>query len=322
MAAPNYAALDLGTNTFRLLIVTPDDSTPLGYKPLCMERIITRAGGGFRADQGIGAEAQTRILDCLERFSNAMRQWNVVAYKAVATSVFRRAANRSAILAEVLRQTGIEVEVVDGIVEADWSARGAVSQVALEGPAIIFDIGGGSTEYILWDQGRVLHRASFEFGVVRLSEDVLRSDPATPGELAQLDAIVTPLVNKAAGDALAVNKGKPFTLLGTAGTVSTLGAIELGLSVYDRERINGHRLSRAFVAENLARFGRLGRAEKLLTPGIEPGREDLILPGCFIALQTMKALRCENLLVSEGGLLEGIIYDVLSAPRAAVRNKD
>ena len=317
MAAPNYAALDLGTNTFRLLIAAANPSSPLLYTPLYTERVITRAGGGFQSERGIGDEAQARILACLQNFSHHLRQWNVTAYRAAGTSVFRRAANQASVLGAIRKSTGIAVEVIDGAEEAEFSARGAVSQVRLEGPAVIFDIGGGSTEYIVWDQGHVLHRESFEFGVVRLAEDVVRNAPASPAELAALNALIAPLVAKAAADALAVLKGRAFTLVGTAGTVSTLGAIELGLTVYDRDKINGHRLSRDFVADNFSRFSRLSREEKLSVPGIEPGREDLIVPGCFIALQTMDALGCRDLLVSEGGLLEGIIYDVLRTGQSA-----
>src|SRR5688572_30080570 len=153
MAAPNYAALDLGTNTFRLLIAAADPSSTLLYNPLYTERVITHAGGGFQADRGIGDEAQARILTCLQYFSETMKQWNVTEYRAAGTSVFRRAANRASVLEGIRKQTGLHVEVIDGAEEADFSARGAVSQIRLDGPAVIFDIGGGSTEYVVWDQG-------------------------------------------------------------------------------------------------------------------------------------------------------------------------
>lgn len=312
MAPPHYAALDLGTNTFRLLIAKPEPQAPRGYVCVHAERVITRAGGGFSAEAGIGGAALARILTCLHSFQRAMQSCGVAAYRATATSVFRRAPNSAAILETIRRETGLAVEVIDGVEEAELSAQGAVSQIALEGAAVIFDIGGGSTEYIVWDQGAVRARESLEFGVVRLSEDMLHSDPPSEAELKAMADALTPQINAAAARAMAALRGKPFTLVGTAGTVSTLGAIDLGLTVYDRERINGHRLQVATVADNYRSFSALARRDRLAVSGMEPGREDLIVPGCFIAQTTMHALGAASLLVSEGGLLEGVLFDVLN----------
>jgi exopolyphosphatase/guanosine-5'-triphosphate,3'-diphosphate pyrophosphatase len=311
MAAPHYAALDLGTNTFRLLIAHSDPSIATGYRPLHVERVITRAGGGFTPERGIAPDAAARIVACLQKFSAELRRHDVAAYRAAATSVFRRSPNGAAVLALVRETTGVEAEVIDGAREADLSAQGAAAQVALDGPAVIFDIGGGSTEYIVWKDGAVLGRRSFEFGVVRLAEDVLKTDPPAADELERLAALVRPLVRQAAGEAKALLGGAPFTLVGTAGTVSTLGAIDLGLTVYDRDRINGHWLERAFVEGNYARFCAMRRGERVAVPGMEEGREDLIVPGCFIAAETMAALGAGRLLVSEGGLLEGLLFEVM-----------
>ena len=93
--------------------------------------------------------------------------------------------------------------------------------------------------------------------------------------------------------------------------MSTLGAIDLGLSVYDRDRINGHSLARAFVSANYERFRALRRSERMAVAGMEPGREDLIVPGCFIAAETMAALGADRILISEGGLLEGLLFEVM-----------
>jgi exopolyphosphatase/guanosine-5'-triphosphate,3'-diphosphate pyrophosphatase len=311
MAPPNYAALDLGTNTFRLLIARPEPTARLGYAPVHVERVITRAGGGFSPEKGMGPDALSRALSCLQSFQKAMDKAGVAAYRATGTSVFRRAVNQTEVLAAIERETGIGVEIIPGHEEADLSARGAVSQVTVADAAVIFDIGGGSTEYIVWFDGKVQARESFEFGVVRLSEDVLRSDPPAPAELQQMAAAVVPLIREATEKAKAVLGRRPFTLVGTAGTVSTLGAIDLGLSVYDREKINGHRLPASFVGENFDRFASLPRARRLEVAGLEAGREDLIVPGCFIARETMASLGVDKLLVSEGGLLEGVLVDLM-----------
>lgn len=317
MAAPHYAALDLGTNTFRLMIARPAPEQPSGTAFVHHARVITRAGGGFTETGGIGAEARARILACLRDFAAALKAHGVTAYRAAATSVFRRAANRAAVLAEIHRETGLTVEVIDGLEEAELSAAGALASVAVAGAAVVFDIGGGSTEYIACDAGRVVGKQSFEFGVVRLSEDVLRSDPLAPGEIEAMHALVAPRIDAAAAQAAQLLGGKPFTLVGTAGTVSTLGAIQLGLAVYDRDRINGQVLSLRFVRENYERFRALSRAGRAEVAGIERGREDLIVPGTYIAARTMAAFGKDSLLVSEGGLLEGLVFDVLRRHGAA-----
>lgn len=311
MAAPHYAALDLGTNTFRLMIARPDPDRPSGTAFVHHARVITRAGGGFTETTGIGAEARGRIVACLREFAAALAAHGVTAYRAAATSVFRRAGNRDEVLAEVRRETGIEVEVIDGLEEAELSAAGALAAVAVDGAAVVFDIGGGSTEFIACEAGRVVGKQSFEFGVVRLSEDVLRGDPLTPAEIDAMHALVAPRIDAAAAQAAALLGGRPFTLVGTAGTVSTLGAIQLGLDVYDRDRINGQVLTRDFVWRNYERFRALTRVGRAEIAGMERGREDLIVPGTYIAGRTMDAFHADILLVSEGGLLEGLVFDVL-----------
>lgn len=311
MAAPHYAALDLGTNTFRLMIARPDPDRPSGTAFVHHARLITRAGGGFSEAAGIGAEARARILECLRGFAAVLKAHGVTAYRAAATSVFRRAGNRDQVLADIRRETGIEVEVIDGLEEAELSAAGALASVAVAGAAVVFDIGGGSTEFIACDAGRVVGKQSFEFGVVRLSEDVLRGDPLAQAEIERMHALVAPRIEAAAAEAARLLGGKDFTLVGTAGTVSTLGAIQLGLEVYDRDRINGQVLSRAFVWENYERFRALTRAGRAEVAGMERGREDLIVPGTYIAGRTLEAFGKDSLLVSEGGLLEGLVFDVL-----------
>ncbi len=312
MVAP-FASLDLGTNTFRLLIA--ESAVPSGaYRPIQFDREITRAGGGYTDAPGLSSDAEDRALACLSRFSAAMQAAGVERYQAVATSVFRKAVNGPEVLARLESQTGIHVEVISGDHEAELSAEGAVSQVSLAGPAVVFDIGGGSTEYVVWDRG-VEFRESLDFGVVRLAEDVLSSDPPSTGDLGRLAEAVDAPISTLALKVLERLGGRPFELVGTAGTVSTLGAVDLALQTYDRERINGHRLERCFIADNFERFAVLDRRGRLAVEGMEPGREDLIVPGCYIALRTVEALNCGQILISEGGLLEGVMSRLVAGAK-------
>lgn len=315
MAPQRFAALDLGTNTFRLLIAEP---APSGYRVVYRDRRITRAGGGFSNETGIAPEAHRRILESLRGFRQLMDDFQVGRYEAVATSVFRCAVNRDEVLADIAREAGLKVHVLSGTDEAEASALGAVAEISLDGPAVIFDVGGGSTEYILWSSRATEFRASLEFGVVRLAEDILRSDPPAAAEIQAAEELVAPQVVALADDIHARLAGRPFTLIGTAGTVSTLGAIDLGLRAYDRDRINGHRLPATSVRDNFAKFKQLTKGERLAIPGIEAGREDLIVPGCLITLRTLDAFGCDALTTSEGGLLEGIMGKLMGAPQAPV----
>ena len=315
MAPPRFAALDLGTNTFRLYIAEPG---PSGVRVIHRARVITRAGGGFSPEHGISPEAHARILETVTGFRRSMDEFGVTRYHAVATSVFRSAVNAADVLADIVSRTGLSVTVLSGMEEAELSALGAVAEIALDGPAVVFDIGGGSTEYILWSSRQTEYRASLELGVVRLAEDVLRSDPSAPAEVEAAERIVVPRVTELAGAVTTRLAARPFSLIGTAGTVSTLGAIDLGLDAYDRERINGHRLSIHSVRKNFTLFQRLTRHERLAVQGMEPGREDLIVPGCLITLRTLEAFGCDALTTSEGGLLEGVMNKLTGVDDAPV----
>lgn len=310
MAAPRLAVLDLGTNTFRLLIAEPSPGSLGGFNPLFWERVITRAGGGF-SSEGISAQALDRILACLRRFRARVAEFGVSTIRAAGTSVFRRASNRLAVLETIRVETGFEIDVIDGEEEAELSARGALSQLGATGSATVFDIGGGSTEYVVWSDGGVRHRESLEFGVVRLAEEVFVTDPPLPADLARADTWVTPLIQSAAMHARSVLGKHPFALVGTAGTVSTLAAVDLALAQYDRWRIHGHRLTRPFVAASFARFAACDRAGRSVVVGVEPGREDLLVPGCLIALRSLEAFDASEIVVSEGGLLEGLMEQLV-----------
>ncbi len=316
MGPPRFASLDLGTNTFRLLVAeaaSKEQHSTNGFRVLAMRRTITRAGGGFTPERGIGDEARARILEALRDFRQVMDEYGVTRYRTAATSVFRRAMNAAGVIDEVRRETGLEINIISGDEEAELSASGVLAEVAVPEPALVFDIGGGSTEYVLRDGGRTVFRRSLEIGVVSLAEEVLHGDPLTAEQVAEarrriqdaLAGITAPIRDAVGGRALA--------LVGTAGTVSTLAAVDLALPGYDRERINGHRLRRSDIEDSYHLFSRLPRSERAAVPGMEKGREDIIVPGCLIALDTMDAFGCESLVAGEGGLLEGLMHHMVDA---------
>ncbi len=170
---------------------------------------------------------------------------------------------------------------------------------------VVFDIGGGSTEYILAESERVSATVSLRLGVVPLAERYPFPTPvARPRYEALLREIATQLERELPGEIL---RARPAHLVGTAGTVTTLAALDLGLQRYDAGRVQGHRLSRAAIERLGERLGALTVAERAALPCLEPGRADLIIPGVAIVVATLECLGVDALTVSDSGLREGIL---------------
>ncbi|HHL40729.1 MAG TPA: Ppx/GppA family phosphatase [Deltaproteobacteria bacterium] len=318
--APRRASIDIGTNTLRLLVAEVEGRS---LTPLVYERRITRLGGGYSEKRGISPEAARRTLRALEEFAALLGREGVDEVRAVATSVVRRAVNGRAFLDEVRERTGIDAEVIDGGEEARLSLIGVLSVVERRGPLLAVDIGGGSTEFIAAAEGGGVSSWSMEMGVVHLAERYLASDPPAAAELSAMEAGIARVLGALKGrmkedgvEPGAYGPSAGARLVGTAGTVTTLAALDLGLERYDRERINNHVLRKAVLRRLYRRLSAMTAARRCRLPGLEKGREDLIIPGAAIALETMGAFGQEEMIVSDAGLLEGVILDGAGAPRA------
>ena len=295
------ASIDLGTNTARLLIASREP-----YRQLLVKRVITRLGGGFTREQGLSEEAQSRTLAALRAFSRDISQHGASRLRAVATSAVRDAKNGADFCRRVLEETGIALEVIDGTEEALVTLRGVSSILDQKGGDLaVFDVGGGSTEYTLATAGQPIFSRSLPVGVVRLTEGKV-------GAAEMEDKIrreLTILQRELAGEGLA-GRFSAATLIGTAGTATTLAAIDLGMTDYDYRRVNNHTLPLAAVEEIFERLLPLSPQERLLVPGLEPGREDLIIAGTLVVLTTMRLFGFDSFKVSDSGLLEGLILGV------------
>jgi exopolyphosphatase/guanosine-5'-triphosphate,3'-diphosphate pyrophosphatase len=301
--APPLASIDLGTNTVRLLIATEGEN---GLAPLLVKRRITRLGGGFTDASGISAAAQARTVAALEEFSSDLARYSVLRLRAVATSAVRDAVNGADFSAEVVARTGIALEVIGGEEEGLLTLRGVRAGLgAPDGLLLAFDVGGGSTEYTLADGGIPRFTRSLPLGVVRLTEGkpepaamadkVDRELAALAAEMARVSAIVDPT---------------RCLLAGTAGTATTLAAIDLGMTEYDYRRVNGHWLARDTVADIFNRLLPLTPEERLVVPGMEKGREDLIIAGALVTLKTLDRFGFSGMKVSDFGLLEGVLLSI------------
>jgi exopolyphosphatase / guanosine-5'-triphosphate,3'-diphosphate pyrophosphatase len=209
------------------------------------------------------------------------------------------------------RASGARVRVVSGEEEARLTLRGILSGIGPgQGTTLAFDIGGGSTEFMVARGGDLVAAVSLRLGVVALAERYPFAEPVEPERYRTLeDEVARQLARELPP---AITAAPVDRLVGSAGTVTTLAALDLTLATYDAARVQGHTLTRAAIEAQRARLAALDVRGRAALPCLEPGRADLILPGVAIVLATMTRLHSERLVVSDWGLREGILADILS----------
>ena len=304
--SPSVASLDLGTQTFRLLIAKPLDD---GFRVLLRKRYNVRLGEGLSRRGEIGEEAFERGLLALKEMKEALERANVSRYLAAGTAVFRRAKNASSFLEKAAEETGLNIRVLAPEEEALFTLTGVSYGLNLdpEKTSLILDAGGGSTEFILGRKGEILSLGSLEVGAVTLTEKHLPGDdPPRRGEIEAL--------SRAIKEGLAPLKGlpaRPEILIATGGTASCLAALKLELETYCPEKLHGVTLKRAELEALFERLKALPSSERRFLKGMEPGREDIILAGLMIYLAVLDLLGLSSLTVSETGILEGLLLHLL-----------
>lgn len=304
------STIDLGSNTVRLLVA--DVEGPGRWRVVAEDQTVTRLGEGLAATGALGEAPMARTLAVVSDYAARGTALGATDLRIVATSAVREAANGSLFAAAVERATGRRVQVVSGEDEARLVLLGVRHGVGpLAGPVVVFDIGGGSTEYILAEGERVRATASLRLGVVPLAERYPFPGRVDPPRYQQLvREVANRLERELPGEIL---RARPAHLVGTAGTVTTLAALDLDLERYDARRVQGHRLSRAAVERLGARLGGLTVAERAALPCLEPGRADLIVPGVALVVATLDCLGVDALTVSDSGLREGILAAAANA---------
>jgi exopolyphosphatase/guanosine-5'-triphosphate,3'-diphosphate pyrophosphatase len=289
-------AVDLGTNSTRLLVA---DVTSTG-RIVEVERLlaITRLGDRVDADRTLGDAALERVHATLGRYAERARTLGAEHVLATATSAVRDAGNGPEFLEDVARRYGFATRLLTGEEEAELTYRGVCSREPVETGTLICDIGGGSTELILGDGGHVRDRASVDIGCVRMSERHLHDDPPTPAQIEELRA--------AAAAALPERLTAPaHALVGVAGTVTTLAAIDMGLDAEIPEVIDGHDLPAASVARLLADLAALPLEERRRVRGLMPERAPTIVAGAVILSAVVAATGVQAVVVSERDILHG-----------------
>jgi len=303
MRDQRLAGIDIGTLTCRLLIA---DLSPTGpMKELCSERRILRLGEGVDQSKRLKPEAMDRVAQCLQDWRRVIDGYDVQARTTVATSAVRDAENRQQFVDRIKSETGLDVEILTGEEEAKRTMLGIRSGLP-QGitDLLALDIGGGSTEFILAQQGQLPVVRSIDIGVVRLSERLLHHDPPTREETEQARV----WIRRETIEALAaMPRSAGCTFVGTAGTITSLAAIAQQLPAYEPARIHNYRLALETIADLEQQLLSRSKAERIGMPGLEKNREDVIASGAIILRTVMDILEERECLVSDLGLREGVL---------------
>jgi exopolyphosphatase/guanosine-5'-triphosphate,3'-diphosphate pyrophosphatase len=288
------AAIDVGTNTVLCTIADVDHA---GARVVVDRASITRLGAGVDYTRTLSKEAEARTLACLQELAELSREHGVEQTLAVGTSALRDAQGGAAFVRDATKALGTELIVLTGPEEARLTFAGATWEPAIEGPVCVVDIGGGSTEIIEGEGGRIERAVSLDIGSVRLFERHVRHDPPAPSELEAIRAFVRGLLERLPAPA-------PGALIGVAGTVTTLAA----LAGFDGA-LHGATLTRADVERLAHELGAMTHAERLALPNLEPGRADVIPVGALILGEILRSRGVERLIASDRGVRWGLLRD-------------
>jgi exopolyphosphatase/guanosine-5'-triphosphate,3'-diphosphate pyrophosphatase len=309
--ARRFAALDLGSLTVRLAVAEPGAGG--GFRVLVHRREVTGLGQGLAATGELAPEGMARTLTALQDFRRVMADQGVTRYRAVGTQALRQARNRQLFLEQVRNALGLAVEVLSAAAEARLSLAGVMSALnpqILTAPVLVFDVGGGSSEFALVAPGQEPVFASLPLGVLTLSQARPLADPPGPEQVAALKQEITAQLTEFSQAVLMAHLTGMPRLVGTAGAVTTLAAMQLKLKEYDPEKINNLVLTRVQVAALAELMARLSEAERARLIGMEPAKAGVMVAGALIVLTILEIWRQDSLVVVDAGLLEGVLYDL------------
>lgn len=303
MSEQVYAAVDCGSHSTRLLIMRGDET-------LVREVELTKLGQGLDTHGALQPEAVERVYGAMRRYRSLLDEHGVDAQflRVAATAAARDASNGDEFIAEATSILGAPVEVLSGEMEGHLTFLGATRELdAADGPFLVIDIGGGSTEFA-YGGDEFDAAISLDIGSVRLSDLYIESDPPSPEELSNCVTYVGTWLDDVDRELPQAHSAK--TVVGVAGTISTAVAVEIGLLAYDRDQVHHFTLTREAAEDVFRTLATENREDRAFNPGLPAGRVDTIVGGMAILVRIMRHFDLQSLLASESDILDGLARSV------------
>jgi exopolyphosphatase/guanosine-5'-triphosphate,3'-diphosphate pyrophosphatase len=298
------AAIDIGTNSTNLLIVDPQGNE------IVREVNVTRLGKGVAASGTLDDQAIEATVQQLALYASLLKQHNVEAFRVTATEACRRAANANTFLDQAETTLGKRPEIITGAEEGQLAFRGALSKLdPHNGITIVVDIGGGSTEVMIGQGNSLQHTSSFPVGAVVLTETELHRDPPRPEELTNAIGLVTDFMDDLVREQPQVLDAT--RVVGVAGTIVTIAAVELGIARFDPVALHGMTLTRDAAEDVFRTLATESLTDRKSNPGLPAERADVIVGGCCALVGIMRRLRLPSITVSVHNLLDGVVQHIL-----------
>ena len=296
-----FAAIDIGSNSTNLLIVNQSGQT--------LERIVrsTRLGANIATTGALSAESMQRTLECLSEYESLIKQHKVSRRRTVATAACRVANNTSQFFAEVKKISGTEPELISGEIEGALSFVGATSSLDEKMATLVIDIGGASTELMVGTE-TLDFAVSLPFGAVNLTEAELHRDPPRPEELTNAISLVSDAIDDVAHNYPLI--GQIDRVVGVAGTIVTVAAVEVGQKTFDPSALHKLKLSREAVEDVFRTLATERLSDRVFNPGLPRDRADIIVGGCCVLVAVMRRLQISEIVVSQYNLLDGLISEL------------
>ncbi len=296
----NIASIDIGTNTVLLLVAEIDDAGLI--TPLVYEQRVPRLGKGVDASRDLSPDAMSRVIDVLREYASIIAGHTVDQTVVCGTSAVRDANNKQQFAELIHLTTGFDLEILDGNDEALWTYRGAISGIGNLSKATVIDIGGGSTEITVGNEREIFSSVSLDVGSVRITERFFKHDPPTPLELENAIAFTEDEIAQAARFDF-----KGSTLVGVAGTATSLAVLAQGLKSFSIRAVTNYSVGKETVSHLFRTLQVMSSREILALSSVMEGRSDVITAGAMIAREIMEHFGFERMIVSERGVRYGIV---------------
>jgi len=302
------ASIDICTQTIRILIADCNNKGEI--KPIHRDRQIIRLGADMNTNRTLSDINIQKATNCISSLKNIADKYGAETIFAASTACLREASNSNDFIESVYSNTAITPAILSGEQEALLTLKGVQSVTNHFSYSLVIDIGGGSTELILTRNNKVIISESIKLGVVSLAEKFLHNDPPLPEELDLINNEISKMllsVSKNINES--VNQNSVPDLIGTAGTITTLAAMDLKMKIYDPDIINGHVIKIKTIESIFEKLIKIHSTKRNCITGLEKGREIVIIPGISILTSIMNLIGAEKLTLSDSGLLEGILLD-------------